>query len=672
MRSTATNLSWADANQRVLMGELALVREGLLQHSEMDRESSENSTTASINAIQSLRLALDEARAALSAPSALDQVTALFGLSPFERAILLLCAGMELDSAFAAQCAVAQGDRQRPHPTFSLALAALSEPHWSAMTPNAPLRHWRLIEVGSGPAVTTNPLRIDERILHFLAGVPGMDERLIGFLEPVVGAETLAPTHQVLADQVACHWLRPAQAVLPVVQLCGRDAASKRHLAAATCASLGLNLWCLSAERLPQTVAELEMLQRLWEREAALNGGALLLDCVTTDGGETGRQQTIRHWIERTHGPLLVSTVEPLQGILHLCVNLEVRKPTSGEQRELWARTLEPVAAALNGQVDRLVSQFDLNAASIRAVCSDVLDRVRNPGQLPSSSIDPQSVWDTCRSQSRVKLDDLAQRVHSAVKWEDLVLPERSMALLREIGIHVRQRARVYEAWGFAAKSSRGLGISAMFCGPSGTGKTLAAEVLANELGLDLYRIDLSQVVSKYIGETEKNLRRVFDAAEEGGAVLLFDEADALFGKRSEVKDSHDRYANIEVSYLLQRMEAYRGLAILTTNMKEAVDSAFLRRIRFVVQFPFPDAALRAEIWRRVFPRETPTEGLQPARLARLNVAGGNIRNMAMSAAFIAAEAGEPVRIGHLVRAARSEFAKLEKPLSEAELEGWK
>jgi SpoVK/Ycf46/Vps4 family AAA+-type ATPase len=178
-------------------------------------------------------------------------------------------------------------------------------------------------------------------------------------------------------------------------------------------------------------------------------------------------------------------------------------------------------------------------------------------------------------------------------------------------------------------------------------------------------------VVNKYIGETEKNLRRVFDAAEAGGAILLFDEADALFGKRSEVKDSHDRYANIEVSYLLQRMEAYRGLAILTTNMKDALDTAFLRRIRFVVQFPFPDAAQRSGIWRRIFPGETPTEQLDVAKLSRLNVAGGNIRNIAMYAAFLAADAGEPVRMGHLLRAARAEYAKLERPLTEAEIGGW-
>ena len=251
------------------------------------------------------------------------------------------------------------------------------------------------------------------------------------------------------------------------------------------------------------------------------------------------------------------------------------------------------------------------------------------------------------------------------------MLPEAQSTILHDIARQIRQRLKVYETWGFASKSARGLGISALFAGVSGTGKTMAAEALADELRLELYRIDLSQVISKYIGETEKNLRRVFDAAEGSSAILLFDEADALFGKRSEVKDSHDRYANVEISYLLQRMEAYRGLAILTTNMKDALDQAFLRRIRFVIQFPFPDEVLRAEIWRRIFPEQTPTEDLDISRLARLNVTGGNIRNIALYAAFLAADADQPVRMSHLLQAARAEFAKLEKPLTTAEIGGW-
>ena len=251
------------------------------------------------------------------------------------------------------------------------------------------------------------------------------------------------------------------------------------------------------------------------------------------------------------------------------------------------------------------------------------------------------------------------------------MLPPAQRETLREIAAQVRHRTTVYETWGLGRKGRRGLGISALFAGASGTGKTMAAEVLASDLELDLYRIDLSQLVSKYIGETEKNVRRVFDAAEGGGAILLFDEADALFGKRSEVKDSHDRYANIEVSYLLQRMEAYRGLAILTSNMKHALDPAFARRIRFIVTFPFPDAIQRTEIWRQVFPSAVPTSGLRFDQLARLAMPGGHIRNIAVNAAFLAADADEAVQMKHLLRATRTECAKLEKSLSEAEVAGW-
>jgi SpoVK/Ycf46/Vps4 family AAA+-type ATPase len=358
-------------------------------------------------------------------------------------------------------------------------------------------------------------------------------------------------------------------------------------------------------------------------------------------------------------------------------LTFEIDQPTAQEQRGLWQAVLGDRAAAMNGQIDALVSQFDLTAPMVRAIGQSVLQQGKPPADSPSGT-DPgasqrwlmQQLWQTCRGQARPQLEDLAQAIATRATWEDLILPSEQKAILHEIAAHVRQRSTVYNHWGFG-QSGRGLGISVLFAGASGTGKTMAAEVLANALQLDLYRIDLSAVVSKYIGETEKNLRRVFDAAEVGGAILLFDEADALFGKRSEVKDSHDRHANIEVSYLLQRMEAYRGLAILTTNLKDALDQAFLRRIRFTVRFPFPDARQREEIWRRVFPAGVPTEGLKPPKLARLNVAGGNIRNIALNAAFLAADAGEPVKMQHLLEAARSEYIKIEKPLVETEIKGW-
>jgi SpoVK/Ycf46/Vps4 family AAA+-type ATPase len=353
-----------------------------------------------------------------------------------------------------------------------------------------------------------------------------------------------------------------------------------------------------------------------------------------------------------------------------------IPRPNAEEQRALWFRALgdegksttsaaQAYAMDRAQTVDRLVAHFDLLPSAIASAADQALAEQGPPGTMADR------LWTACRLQARSRLDDLAQRVEPVATWDDLVLPEPAMTALRDAAAQVRHRTTVHERWGFASKSRRGLGISALLVGESGTGKTMAAEVLAGALQLDLYFIDLSRVVSKYIGETEKNLGRVFDAAEAGGAVLLFDEADALFGKRSEVRDSHDRYANIEVSYLLQRMESYRGLACLTTNLKSAMDVAFLRRIRFIVNFPFPDAEQRARIWERIFPKETPREGLEIDKLAQLNLAGGNIRNVALQAAFLAAEAGEPVRMHHLLAAARREYAKLEKPMTDREIRGW-
>jgi SpoVK/Ycf46/Vps4 family AAA+-type ATPase len=299
---------------------------------------------------------------------------------------------------------------------------------------------------------------------------------------------------------------------------------------------------------------------------------------------------------------------------------------------------------------------------------------IHSTGSLLGSregQLQADDVWDACRSLARPKLEDLAQRIVPCATWDELVLPDLQKKTLWQLATQVRHRMKVYETWGFASTGRRGLGVSALFTGVSGTGKTMAAEVLSRHLRLDLYRVDLSSVVSKYIGETEKNLKQVFDAAEDGGVLLLFDEADALFGKRSEVRDSHDRYANIEVGYLLQRMEAYQGLAILTTNLKSSMDTAFQRRLRFTVSFPFPDAAHREAIWKKVFPSATPTSNLDHRKLAQLNVTGGNIRNIALNAAFLAAESGTPVSMANLAEAARLEALKIERPLSDAETRGW-
>ncbi|MBW7885462.1 MAG: ATP-binding protein [Caldilineaceae bacterium] len=654
---TVTTDSWYAANQRRLMEAVAWVAERL------ERTAAGEP------------LAQDDPLFA-TAPAegfALDRVAEFFDLSPFEFGILVLCAGVELDSAFAGLCARAHSDPARPFPTFGLALACLPDAHWSALSPGASLRYWRLVEVGSGSSLVTSSLRIDERILHFLAGVQHLDEHLAGFVTPEPLAGDLLPSQQALVEQIARLWTQESTgATLPVPQLVGAESVTKRSIAAAAAARVGLVLYHMPAAVLPATPHELDALVRLWQREAVLSGAALLVDCDDLESQDGARWSLVALLAERAGGALLLSTRERRQLSRRVVVSLDVKKPAAAEQHTLWQQSLGSAAPLLNGQLDHIVAQFNLSAPTIRAVCAGVAPDI-NDTYLTQHGLRElrAALWRACRSQARPRLDDLAQRIRPIATWDDLILPEAQHATLREIALQVRQRATVYGRWGFAERSNRGLGISALFSGASGTGKTMAAEVLANALDLDLYKIDLSQVVSKYIGETEKNLRRVFDAAEEGGAILLFDEADAIFGKRSEVKDSHDRYANIEVSYLLQRMEEYSGLAILTTNMKAALDTAFLRRIRFVVHFPFPDAAQRAAIWERIFPPETPRQDLDPAKLARLNVAGGNIRNIALAAAFLAAEDEAPVTMSHILRAAQGEYAKIEKALTDEEVRGW-
>jgi len=660
--TTTIKSNWYEANQSYLSASLALVRYSI----EIYIAKSDNESV--VTEEEALKQALESAAAAMPQPSALDKVCNIFGLSHFECNILLMCASMEFSADFGGLCAAAQGDTQQAYPTLSLALAALPDAHWDAIAPHAPLRRWGLIEVGEGKALTLCPLKINERILHYLVGTEYIDEQLNGIIEPLSEVGYLVSSHQELSEQVALVWTQARNSgMLTAVQLCGPQPITKRAIAVDVCKKLGLNLNIIPAQLVPGIPSEMENLIRLWEREAILGKNALLIEYNNLDTSDRVRESTIERFIERINCFLFVSSRERMYLKQRPMVSFDIDKPTVEEQTELWQGNLSDLAPQLNGHVNRLVAQFNLSPSTIRAAYTEAVGRF---SQTEGKYLD-KILWDACRIQARPRLDALAQRITSKVDWGDLVLPSTQQKMLHEIAAHVRQRATVYQSWGFGKKNARGLGISALFAGSSGTGKTLAAEVLASELSLDVYRIDLSSVVSKYIGETEKNLRQVFDAAEEGGVILLFDEADALFGKRSDVKDSHDRHANIEVSYLLQRMEAYPGLAILTTNLKSSLDHAFLRRIRFVVQFPFPDTAQRGEIWRRVFPTNTPTEGLNDKKLAQLSVSGGNIRNIALNAAFMAAEDSEAVQMKHVLRAARTEYAKLEKSLTGSEIDGW-
>jgi hypothetical protein len=635
--TTATEQDWAVANQRLMAAELARLAARL-------GDGDEATAAADVEA----------AHAAMPAPAAIDRLAEVFNLTSFERDMLLLTAGAELDTRLAQLCGAASGRPGTACVTFGLALAALPDPVWSALAPVQALRRWRLIHVEERAGLTSAQIWIDERVLHFLVGLtflePGLEPILTRVEEPAV----MLGDHDATAATVVAA-LESCAPPMPVVQLYGDDQDGQEDVAARAAAQLGLNLYLLRAQDVPVDPAECAALAVLWEREAALTHSALL---VRAEGGEASTPR----FAERVAGLVFVAGQRPLE-LRRPALRYAVRHPAQESQKGLWEAAFGSAAASLDGQLDGVAAQFRFSARTIARVASGVIARDEVDG-IPS-------LWRACRETIPTRMEALAQRIEPAATWDDLVLAEPQLDTLHQIAMHVRHRLEVYDEWGFARKSSRGLGISVLFAGESGTGKTMAAEVLAGELALDLYRIDLSAVVSKFIGETEKNLRRVFDAAEESGSVLLFDEADALFGKRSEVKDSHDRYANIEVSYLLQRMEVYRGLAILTTNQKAALDPAFRRRLRFIVEFPFPDLGQREAIWRRIFPAETPVDQIDYGNLARLNVPGGVIRNIALNAAFLASAEDAPIGMRHLLRAARTEAGKRERPMSPTEVLGW-
>jgi AAA+ superfamily predicted ATPase len=586
---------------------------------------------------------------------ALEILAARLQLSQFERDVLLLCAAMELDTRLPSMCAHAQGDPSRPFPTFALAMTLLDEPAWDAMSPLRPLRRLRLLEVNQPGAtpLTAAALRADERIVNFIKGLNYLDDRLSPLMMPLEGdaGMQLPQSQQTVIDSLIAQLEQAAdERALPIVELAGSVASAKQLAARRIAAAFGLELQRLPAELIPADFGEFETLLRLWEREQRLLPLSIYIDAAEIDPAAHRQPcSPLNRFLARVEGLAFLDLPESRLIRGREVVTAEVGKPTPLEQRALWTELTSDADGAA-----QLSGQFNMNPAEIHRLAQ-------------TAGGDRDRLWTACCQASRPRLDSLAQRIDAKATWDDLVLPEEQASQLREICSQVRHRSIVYDDWGFRQRSNRGLGISVLFAGESGTGKTMAAEVIANDLKLDLYRIDLSAVVNKYIGETEKNLKRLFDAADDGGAILLFDEADALFGKRTEVKDSHDRYANLEVNYLLQRMEAYRGLAILATNLKGSLDKAFLRRLRFVVDFPFPDAATRRSIWRRAWPSASPLAEWDPEMLAQLSVTGANISSIALNSAFAVAAGladSDESRTSAVLSATQNEFHKLQRPLT--------
>lgn len=595
---------------------------------------------------------------------ALDRLVKKLKLSEFEKYVLLLCAGTELDSDFGNLIAELQGNPKLVHPSFSLALKVFPNNKLDALAPTSALRSWNLVRINNGIRKITSPLEIDEHILYYLLGIEDLHPDLAGLMRPIHRLGLISESQEQVLEKISAHINQSA--ALPIIHLVGNDVQDIQTLALAASRFVGHNLYHLSPSMVPSDSHGRKKLLLLWNREARLRNYLLLIDCSSLHEGDKGAIQNVLHLANDLEKGFLVNFPEKVMALEADYTRFEIMNPSKGEQYQLWRDNLPESFTA----IDEITSQFDLSASKIANITA-------NFSKTEGEEEIKDQIWYSCCEATRPKLDELAQRIDVKASWKDIVLPADQVQILKEIVAQVKNRYKVYHEWGFEHKSNRGFGISALFSGASGTGKTMAAEVLAKALNLDLYQIDLSQVVNKYIGETEKNLKRIFDSAESSGAVLLFDEGDALFGKRKEVTDQVSSFNNIEVSYLLQRMEQFKGLTILTTNMKSAIDKAFFRRIRFILHFKQPTIALRQEIWRKAFPQPAKNAPaivgkLDYVRLAQLNVTGGNIKNIALNAAFLAAaRAGGVVEMEDILKATQLEYRKLERTLSRSEIKDW-
>ncbi|HEX9671580.1 MAG TPA: AAA family ATPase [Thermoanaerobaculia bacterium] len=622
----------------------------------------------------------------------LPQLARIFHLSPFEERCVLICLAPEVDRKYEKLYAYLQDDVTRRRPTVGLVLELLcgapAEAHAAraAFEPLATLLRGRLVQIENGAfsPLLSRPLKLDDRVAGFLLGsgsiAPAVQE-VAELALPAAEDESRLVCEEVrrrLADTVRQVLGRPEPGGL-VLYLHGPYGAEKQALARAVCSDLGLPLVAGDLEKLLADPRPFEETVWLLAREAVLQPAALCLrGCDALFADEAGpaqhrdRQRALFEAVgafsrltfllgERPWSP---AGKFPLPGFL----DLELAPPEGAAALELWEERLRGTALADAVDAGALASRFRLTPGQVRdaVALAGNLARWRSPEE---GAIAEGDLAAACRAQAGLKLAKVARKVEPRYGWDDIVLPPDQVEQLREICDRARHRHVVFGDWGFGKRLSLGKGLNVLFSGQPGTGKTMAAEVIARELDLDLYKIDLSQVVSKYIGETEKNLDHVFAAAESSNAILLFDEADALFGKRSEVRDSHDRYANVEVSYLLQKMEEYEGIAILASNLRQHLDSAFLRRLGFTVHFPFPDEGSRQLIWASAWPAEAPLgDDVDFAALAReYRLAGGNIKNIVLAAAFLAAAERDRVRQGHLLRATRREYQKMGKTINVAE-----
>jgi AAA+ superfamily predicted ATPase len=607
----------------------------------------------------------------------LPRLSEAFDLNRFEELCLVMCMAAELDRRYERLFGYLQDDLTRNRPSIDLFFQLLDLP----VSEQVEARRWfggegalvrhRLIRVMTPPGDPGAPfinrfLQIDERVANFLVGHEEIDTRLrevASFAYEVEGTDCESASEVGrLVKYVAIHFRGRAHAGPLAVGLFGPDGPQKERAAEAISRAAGKRLIRVKSVSLQEGVAGQETLALL-NRETKLANGALLFEQAAANFVDQWAGEPGRLTIFSSVDPLPASTAPGAQFF-----PTEMGLPDANARLRAWQLRL----TGLNGMaaaVDpaQLASQFRFTETQIQTALEQALAhaRRRNPEAPELTATD---IYAACREQATPRLGSLARRIAPGHSWKDLVLPAEQTDQLREICDQSRYGQVVYGEWGFARSSALGKGVNALFTGSPGTGKTMSAEVIGNELGLELYKIDLSQVVSKWVGETEKNLSCVFREAQGSNAILFFDECDALFGKRSEVKDAHDRYANIEIGFLLQRMEEYSGISVMATNLRKNLDDAFVRRLHFIVEFPMPGEANRLAIWKKNIPPGAPVEELDLEFFARqFPLSGGSIRNIAVSAAFRAAAENTALGMRHLTAATRREFEKMGRVCAAAE-----
>jgi len=619
----------------------------------------------------------------------LPQLGHFFALSSFEIQTIIICLAPELQRKYDKLYAYLQDDITRKKPSIDLVLDLLCKTEadrWKArayFSESALLFKSEILhkcddpQSPSGSSDLASFLKLDARILNYLLGDNSINGQLSSLVKlsfpgrstafSYINSEVKTKLHNLTKGHFSGQNIKRKKMI---IYLHGPYGVGKEELALTVCGNLGCPLLCLDAELILNHTVEAESVLRLTLRECLLLQAALYIKNMDALLKEEGKAKVflkkMERMIEEYGWLLLMSGEKPWnpKGIFKEAVFHDVKLPvTDVPARELmWKEALQnlPVNDGLKF-ARQLGSQFRLTQGQIR----DAAEFAANRYSMSNSEagITLSDLYAACRSQSNQKLGEVAKKIEPHSGWDDIVLPHDKIEQLKEICSQIKHRYCVFGEWGFEKKLSYGKGLSVLFSGPSGTGKTMAAEVIARDLKLDLYKVDLSSVVSKYIGETEKNLEKIFFEAETSNAILFFDEADALFGKRTEVSDAHDRYANIETSYLLQKMEEYEGIVILASNLRENMDDAFTRRIRFILEFPFPDASSRQLIWETHFPEEAPlSDGIDYEFLSKqFQIAGGNIKNVVLNSAFLAAENGGVINMDHIMYGLKREFEKIGK-----------